>query len=360
MTTRARTILAACLFTAGCVGTSSSDETDAVERIENAIDRAFAEHVPDTDGRFVAGVLVVDVRTGDPIASAVSDGSERDLADEQRPSGSTLKLFLDVAAAELGVVADDGVIVRTGCSFPDGVTAPTDELTPILSIREATAVSSNCAFGKVARVIGPDRLGETVRRLGIDRSLDLGTKFGFGANTISMRELAGAAATLARSTSGEAASGLRPSTLGTVVEMTEEVLVSGTARGNALDGRWAIAKTGTSAQSTDAWIVGTTSEYAAVVWMGNPDQPDDGMVDGAVPGYQSVHGGDIPASIWHDVMEAAHDGLETGDPPPPLPDRDVVIVVDPSVDCLADPELVVVGAPVPEVSHITTGGPVRC
>lgn len=362
VTTVGRALTALLLvFVAACSGDDPSnvapDGTGSTSEPGRIVAEALDRHVPDTDGRFVAAALVVRVDDGTEVVWGASDGTARSLGDVQRPSGSTLKLLVDVALAHAGVHPDDGVIVGRGCTFPDGVMAPADETTPIMTISQATDVSSNCAFGKLARAVGEDRLRGAVTELGITRPLDVGTRFGFGDNTISMTELATAGVGLMQSLDGDAD---EASAAARAVSMASGVLVTGTARGNALEDRWAAAKTGTAGGSTDAWIVGATTDFVTVVWMGNPVQPDDGMTGGVVPGYDSVHGGDLPALIWNDVMTALH---RDRPPPPPLEvalDRDIVIVVDPSVDCLATPETVRVGSPGPEVPHIATGGPVQC
>ena len=331
---------------------STTDDVAALVRA------AFAERLPDTEGRFVAAAVVVDVDDGRVVASERSDGEAQSLIDRQRPSGSTFKLFVDVALAEAGVLPDDGVLSGRSCRFPDGVVAPVDETLAILSIREATATSSNCAFGKLARALGPERLRSTADALGITRPLELGTRFGFGGNTTSVRELAEATAAIVRG--GDSSSRLRPQTSDVVAVMTADVVVNGTAAGWALDRHWAISKTGTTARSTNAWFVGATREYAMSVWLGNPNDPDDGMIAGAVPGFDEVHGGDIPAAIWHDVMDELHRTSEPEPLRPVVPDRPVVIVADPTMDCVGQSDLVQNGPPGPEVPWLDTGGQITC
>lgn len=351
----------AVLVVAACSSGGAAEQAEPPVEDESTPDaivaEALARHVPDTGDRFVATALVVRASDGSEVAWGSSSPVDRALGDVQRPSGSTLKLPLLVAAARAGVLAGDGLITGRGCDFPDGVSTPIDDVMSIMSVRQAAAVSSNCAFGKLARVIGAERLGATVRDLGIDRQMDFGTGFGLGANTVSMSELATIGVSLMQqlsddSTSAEAAE--------RVIDMTADVLVSGTARGNEIPGRWAVAKTGTAARSTDAWIVGATPQFVTVVWMGNPGDPEDGMVGGTVPGYDVVHGGDVPATVWNEIMTRLHGGSPPVERVEPPAERDVVVVVDPTVDCLANPDLVRDHTPALEVTHIATGGPIQC
>lgn len=343
------------------------------EDLQRALEHALAERVPDTGGRFVASAAVVEVQTGSIVAYGVSSPNRfGNLLDQQRPSGSTLKLVVNVAAAQAGIHADDGVIGGRNCDFPDGSSAPADGTEPVMSVRRATAISSNCAFGKLTRVIGPDRVADTVRALGIERSLDASTRFATGANTVSLRELLGVGATLmgARGT-------VEPSIVGgsiesreveigsdvrsVVMEMTSDVVTAGTAAGHELDGWQVSAKTGTAARATDAWMFGGTTEFVAAVWMGNPSEPDDSMSDGGVGGRPTVHGGDIPADIWLDLLEYAHRDLEPALVVAEIPlDREPVVVVDGSVDCTSSQDLIRQGPPGPTVTWIETGGPVTC
>jgi penicillin-binding protein 1A len=72
------------------------------------------------------------------------------------------------------------------------------------------------------------------------------------------------------------------------------------------------AKTGTTDDFTDAWLVGFTPKLSTAVWVGYPDAKVP-MTD--VHGIQ-VNGGSLPAQIWHDYMTTAH-GSDCSDFPQP-------------------------------------------
>jgi penicillin-binding protein 1A len=102
-----------------------------------------------------------------------------------------------------------------------------------------------------------------------------------------------------------------------MVGMMSHVVSEGTARRAALDGIPTAGKTGTTNAYRDAWFVGYTGNFSCAVWYGNDDySPTNRMT-----------GGSLPAQTWHDIMAAAHQGVEIKDiagypaagPKPPTP-----------------------------------------
>jgi penicillin-binding protein 1A len=82
--------------------------------------------------------------------------------------------------------------------------------------------------------------------------------------------------------------------------MMSHVVSEGTARRAALDGIPTAGKTGTTNAYRDAWFVGYTGNFTCAVWYGNDDySPTNRMT-----------GGSLPAQTWHDIMSAAHQGVE--------------------------------------------------
>jgi penicillin-binding protein 1A len=88
-----------------------------------------------------------------------------------------------------------------------------------------------------------------------------------------------------------------------MVGMMSHVVSEGTARRAALDGIPTAGKTGTTNAYRDAWFVGYTGNFTCAVWYGNDDySPTNRMT-----------GGSLPAQTWHDIMLAAHQGVEIKD-----------------------------------------------
>src|ERR1700722_17900415 len=85
-----------------------------------------------------------------------------------------------------------------------------------------------------------------------------------------------------------------------MAEMMSHVVSEGTARRAALDGIPTAGKTGTTNAYRDAWFVGYTGNFTCAIWYGNDDySPTNRMT-----------GGSLPAQTWHDIMVAAHQGVE--------------------------------------------------
>lgn len=93
---------------------------------------------------------------------------------------------------------------------------------------------------------------------------------------------------------------IKPATASIMNRLLQNVVYgsSGTGRGiSGYNSMKAYAKTGTSSESNDRWLVGGTPYYVASVWCGF-DQPE--RVGGAVSA----------ATVWRTVMSAVHKGLE--------------------------------------------------
>ncbi|WP_439924818.1 transglycosylase domain-containing protein [Nitrobacter sp. JJSN] len=93
------------------------------------------------------------------------------------------------------------------------------------------------------------------------------------------------------------------STAADMAGMMSHVVSEGTARRAILDGIPAAGKTGTTNAYRDAWFVGYTGNFVCGVWYGNDDySPTNRLTGGA-----------LPAQTWHDIMTAAHRGVEIKD-----------------------------------------------
>jgi penicillin-binding protein 1A len=88
-----------------------------------------------------------------------------------------------------------------------------------------------------------------------------------------------------------------------VTSMMEDVINKGTGYPNAVIGRPAAGKTGTTSNFRDAWFVGFTPDLVTAVWLGNDDYTQ----------MNESYGGNVPARIWARFMKAALAGTPPHD-----------------------------------------------
>lgn len=376
----------------------------------NPINQAQAEAarnlLPDNAQGFDAAIVSLDTKTGAIRAMVGGRGfvpGERELnmAIAPRQTGSSVKLFVLAAALQAGAQPNDLIDGASNCVFDvpgqdepfvirDAVARATDTLAAM------TWYSINCAYVRLAQIVGLNRMVDTVYRMAKsvylypgqpegDRpngaeSLQPHVSFSTGANEMSPMDMASGAQTVANggvhhepyyveyieNAEGERiyehrSAGTRVLDEGvalTAVDVLKGVLERGTARRYPLaDGRPAAGKTGTQADNTNAWFVGFTPELTTAVWVGDPNgyTPMRNVPEFDV---SRVQGGTYPARIWKAYMDAALDGLPHSDwAPPPEPARPPARLYLPGNECLYRTEVTggqVIGTVPPRRA---TGGP---
>ena len=245
-----------------------------------------------------------------------------------RQPGSTFKPFVYLAAIESGLTPDS---VIDDAPISVGGWAPRNdngEYRGPTTLRSALARSVNTVAVRLALKVGPARVMAVAKRLGIKSTLTRDASLALGTSDVSLLEMTGAYNVLANGgntaephivrrvfTRGGRVLYARlpsppvrvvaPAHVAAMNELLNGALVSGTGHRAALADRPAAGKTGTSQGFRDAWFIGYTAQLTTGVWSGN----DDGSA------MNHVVGGTLPASIWHDVMVAAHEGK----PAVPLP-----------------------------------------
>ena len=194
-------------------------------------------------------------------------------------------------------------------------------------MRTAFALSINTVAASVANEVGPRRVADVARRLGIssmpERNQFVPPSIALGSIETSLWDMTSAFAVymndgrridphIVASVSNSAGQELyrRPPYEGPrvldqdVVErmnsMMGAVVLRGTGTGARLGERNVAGKTGTSSDWRDAWFVGYTADFAAGAWVGHDDFTSMGRTTG----------GTIPAQIWADAMRVAHQGVE--------------------------------------------------
>jgi len=237
-----------------------------------------------------------------------------------RQPGSAFKPFVYLAALESGYgpnsVAYDAP-VKIGGWQPKNYK---NKYRGRVTLRYSLAHSLNTVAVKLTAEVGPRRVADTARRLGIGSPLHAQPSIALGTAEVTLLELAGAYAPFAnggqrvlphvitqiRNGDGKTLYSRRTSVTGQVValhdvgainDMLNSALLRGTGKRAAIPKHMAAGKTGTTQNSRDAWFVGYTAHYVAGVWVGN---------DTGKPMKKEVTGGTLPASLWHDIMQHAH------------------------------------------------------
>jgi penicillin-binding protein 1A len=282
-----------------------------------------------------AAIVSIDPATG-YIKAMASSGHYNDrtfnlAAQGHRQPGSAFKPFVLTTAVLQGADPDRTIYVSKPISLQIpgyGVWSPktySNTYAGPETLTEATVHSDNSVFAQLDVDVGPDKVAETAKLMGITSKLDGVPSEGLGGlrNGVSPLEMASAYATLA-------AGGIRsePEAIKKVVfpdgksdnlgkpkrkrvfsdgvaYTVTKVLEANVQRGTGVSANYgcpAAGKTGTTDQFVDAWFVGYTPNMATSVWVGYPT----GRISMTnVHGIQ-VAGATFPATIWHDFMSVAH------------------------------------------------------
>ena len=240
-----------------------------------------------------------------------------------RQPGSSFKPYIYTAAIDSGLPAST-VIGDTPVGYPmgDGSTwYPKDDDNRYLgavTLRYALEQSRNVVAVKLADQVGLDRVIQYAHRMGITSPLEANLSLALGSSVISVLDQASGYQTLANQGVHIDPNAMRmvKDSLGNTVlddqwpvatevvsagtayimtSMMQDVINHGTGYPNAVIGRPAAGKTGTTSDFRDAWFVGFTPDLIAAVWLGNDDYKR----------MNESYGGNVPARIWARFMKAA-------------------------------------------------------
>jgi penicillin-binding protein 1A len=194
-------------------------------------------------------------------------------------------------------------------------------------MRTAFALSINTVAATVTAEVGPRRVADLARRLGIsempERNQFVPPSIALGSIETTLWDMTSAFAVymnegrridphIVQRITNSAGEELyvRPPYEGprvldqAIVErmnsMMGAVVLRGTGTGASLGDRDVAGKTGTSSDWRDAWFIGYTADYTGGVWVGHDDFTSMGRTTG----------GTIPAQVWADTMRVAHRGVE--------------------------------------------------
>lgn len=243
-----------------------------------------------------------------------------------RQPGSAFKPFVYLAAVEGGFRPDDRMVdkrIKVGSWRPKNYGG---RYYGEVTLREAFARSLNSVAVQLAQKVGPARIADAARRMGITSDIPSELSIALGTAEVTLLELTGAYAVLANRGHGVWPFGIERITdrsgrilyhrtgvgpgrvlTGPGVNNLTDLMTASVAWGTgkaAAPGRPAAGKTGTSQDFRDAWFVGFTADLVAGVWLGN----DDGSA------MDKVTGGTLPARLWSAVMRRGFEGV----PPRPL------------------------------------------
>jgi penicillin-binding protein 1A len=296
----------------------------AQEAVSWGVDRAAAEGI----GAHQAALVALRPSTGEILAMV--GGAKFTLRNQfnrawqaRRQPGSSFKIYDYTAAIDTGMTAAT-IVDDTPVSYPmgDGTHwSPMDDddsYMGAITLREALTLSRNIAAVKVAERVGLDKVIDYAHRMGVTAPLEANLSLALGSSGVSVLDQAAGYATIAnqglhidptpfrtiKDSLGnvvlddrvpQEADVVSAGTAYIVTSMLEDVIARGTGYPNAVIGRPAAGKTGTTSSFRDAWFVGYTPDLVAAVWLGNDDY---------TPMVES-YGGNIPARVWARFMKAA-------------------------------------------------------
>lgn len=343
------------LYKGGLTITTALDRK-AMDAAQEETNRAFG-----TDNRVGNGIAVIVPGTGHIAAVAQNrewgqgEGqTEMIYAKAARQVGSSFKPITLATAFEQGIPATNKLlsngpyIPASGGDYPGpGFTNYGGYQYGMVDAYEATRMSMNVFFVKLSEQTGVVAVADMAKRLGMNslprtgdaaigpRNLSLT----LGAYEASPLEMANVYATFAasgvqcnpvsiigavRTDNGEEVpvsdpachQAISPNVANLVNQVLQEPLkAGGSADGKALAGRQAAAKTGTTNDWADAWIVGHTPQYATAVWTGDPRGGSAYPLTSFVmygqyyAGGTSGDGGTAAGPIWKSIMDRIHTGL---------------------------------------------------
>lgn len=252
-----------------------------------------------------------------------------------RQPGSSFKIYDYTAAIDSGMPAST-IVDDTPVSYPmgDGTQwAPQDDdhsYMGAITLREALTLSRNIVAVKLADRVGLDRIIDYAHRMGVTSPLEANLSLALGSSVVTVLDQASGYSTLANQGLHVDPTPFRivKDSLGTVIlddrfpaatdvvsagtayimtSMLQDVISHGTGYPNAVIGRPAAGKTGTTSSFRDAWFVGYSPDLVTAVWLGNDDYSP----------MNESYGGNVPARIWARFMKAALAGTPPHDFPFP-------------------------------------------
>jgi penicillin-binding protein 1B len=281
--------------------------------LQRAAERAIDMGLDRMRSHDVQGALVaIDPRNGDVLAMVgghdYGTSQFNRATNAVRQPGSAFKPIVALAAFEreadhapaftlASVVDDEPLSVHTSSGQWEPVDYDGTYRGPV-TVREALEQSLNIPFARIGLAVGPKRIVETARRVGITAPLDPVPSLALGSSGVTLLELVRAYGVLAaggdlnptRTILGHARHGdsvriaehgtaqrvVDPAVAYLVTSALQGVIERGTGRALSAQGhQGAIAgKTGTSNDGHDAWFIAYSPTLVVGVWVGYDDSRD--------------------------------------------------------------------------------------
>ncbi len=302
-----------------------------------------------------AGALVAINQDGQVVAMVGGrdwDQSEVNLAvgDEGggsgRQGGSTFKPFALAEAVREGYSLESSFRGPAKIVLPKADRGNDWEVTNYESVGygqvnliDATVESVNTVYAQLVDTLGPDKVVDMAKQLGITSDLDPVASIALGTQNVSVLEMANAYSTLARGgvryepqvitqvtmndtvlpdTRPKGVRVLEKAQADQVNFALEQVVARGSGTAAQVKNTKVKGKTGTTEDFGDAWFIGSTRTLTVAVWMGYPEGQSQQLLN--IHGVKKVNGGSLPARIFQTFVSGL--APENDDSPTPTPDFD--------------------------------------
>ena len=324
-------------------------ETSLDLAMQREAERAATEVLKDEEG-LIAAVVTIDPHTGGVRAVwgghdffEASTKAKFDYATQDgRQAGSSFKAYAAVAALAEGIgphqifPAPGSLTIDLEKYGRQYQGAPKWKVSNYggggygaLTLTEATIRSVNTVYAQLILAVGPEKVIQMARDMGVQSPLQANPAAVLGTNDVTPLDMASGFSTLAgdglhappsfvtKVTDAEGnvlyeAPTQRRRVLSRMVvrnvnAILQRAVSSGTGTAARLPDRPVAGKTGTAQRWRDAWFVGYTPDLVTAVWVGFPQ----GQISMEPPATRRrVTGGSYPAQIWKAYMQAALERFE--------------------------------------------------
>ncbi len=301
---------------------------------EQALERGIQAF--EAQGVNQGAIVLIDLRTGGIRAMVggrrFSESQFNAITQGRRQPGSAFKPIVYATAFELGKLTPNSILLDAPLSLPSGVPGrpwrpqnADGRFRGRVTVTRALAASINVPAVRAAMMLGADTIAQFAReRFGFESPLNPTLPIALGASAVKPIEMAEAFTVFA--THGNR---IRPFLIRRVVDRNGVVLLD--QKAEVFEGvlseqsaRWmdeilrvavlkgtgraasripnARGKTGTTNDYRDAWFIGYTDRYLAVVWVASAHY-DERTHRWEYRPMKRVFGGTVCARIWADLME---------------------------------------------------------